>query len=189
MKRIAILASGTGTNAERIIRHLAGNSEVQVTLVLSNNPDAAVLQKAECLGVQTKVFTKAELNITGEVLHLLKDNHIDLIVLAGFLLLIPDELVQAYSNRIINIHPALLPKHGGKGMYGMHVHRAVKTCGDTTSGITIHLVNAEYDKGEILFQASCDVLPTDTPETIAAKVQDLERQHFPKVVLDFALAG
>ncbi len=186
MKRIAILASGTGTNAERIIRHLAGNSEVQATLVLSNNPDAAVLQKAEHLGVHTKMFTKAELNITGEVLHLLKDNHIDLIVLAGFLLLIPDELVQAYSNRIINIHPALLPKHGGRGMYGMHVHRAVKTCGDTTSGITIHLVNAEYDKGEILFQASCDVLPTDTPETIAAKVQALEQQHFPKVILDFA---
>lgn len=189
MKRIAIFASGTGTNAERIIRHLVGNSKVQVTLVLSNNPDAAVLQKAEHLGVQTKVFTKAELNITGEVLRLLKDKHIDLIVLAGFLLLIPDELVQAYSNRIINIHPALLPKHGGKGMYGMHVHRAVKACGDMETGITIHLVNAEYDKGRILFQASCAVTPEDTPETIAAKVQALEQQYFPSVVLDFALGG
>ena len=187
MKRLAILASGTGTNAERIIRHLAVNSEVQVTLVLSNNPDAAVLQKAEYLGVPTVVFTKTELNSTGAVLRLLKDNHIELIVLAGFLLLIPDELVQAYSNRIINIHPALLPKHGGKGMYGMHVHRAVKACGDTTSGITIHLVSTEYDKGEILFQASCAVLPSDTAEDIAFKVHELEHKHFPSVVLDFAL--
>jgi len=186
MKRIAILASGSGSNAECIMRHVAGRTDVQVTLVLSNKPDAPVLQKARDLGVEAMAFTREELYDNGRVLRLLQHHRIDVVVLAGFLLLIPDGLVQAYSDRIINIHPALLPKHGGKGMYGMHVHRAVKAAGDTESGITIHLVNAEYDKGRVLFQARCPVLPSDTVEEIAANVQQLEHRYFPVVVVEFA---
>ena len=189
MKRIAILASGTGSNAERIMRHVVGRNDVQVALVLSNKVDAPVLQKAKALGVEAIAFTRDDLYLNGRVLQLLQQHHIDVVVLAGFLLLVPDDLVQAYSDRIINIHPALLPKHGGKGMYGMHVHRAVKAAGDSESGITIHLVNAEYDKGRVLFQASCSLLPSDTAEDIAAKVLRLEHQHFPEVVVEFAVSN
>lgn len=189
MKRIAILASGTGSNAEQIMHYVAQRDDVEVALVLSNKTNAAVLQKAKDLGVVAVAFTRDELYNTGHVLRLLSEYRIDVVVLAGFLLLVPDSLVQAYSDRIINIHPALLPRHGGKGMYGMHVHRAVKAAGDDQTGITIHLVNAEYDKGRVLFQASCPILPQNTAEDIAAKVLQLEHAYFPQVVVDFAVGS
>jgi phosphoribosylglycinamide formyltransferase-1 len=186
MRRIAILASGTGSNAERIIRHVQRVDGVQVALVLSNRKEAPVLEKARALGVPCASFTKEQLN-SGHVLHLLREAHTDVVVLAGFLLLVPAALITAFPDRIINIHPALLPKHGGHGMYGMHVHRAVKEAGDAETGITIHLVNEQFDEGRVLFQASCPVLATDSPEDIAANVQKLEHRYFAEVVCDFAL--
>jgi phosphoribosylglycinamide formyltransferase 1 len=186
MRRIAILASGTGSNAERIIRHVQRVDGVQVALVLSNRKEAPVLEKARALGVPCASFTKEQLN-SGHVLHLLREAHTDVVVLAGFLLLVPAALITAFPDRIINIHPALLPKHGGHGMYGMHVHRAVKEAGDAETGITIHLVNEQFDEGRVLFQASCPVLATDSPEDIAAKVQQLEYRYFAEVVCGFAL--
>jgi phosphoribosylglycinamide formyltransferase-1 len=181
MRRIAILASGTGSNAEHIMRHAAAEDGLEVCIVLSNRSAAPVLEKARNLGVRAEAFTKEQW-ADGEVLQRLRDAGTDFIVLAGFLLLVPPALIDAFPDRIINIHPALLPRHGGKGMYGMHVHRAVKEAGDTETGITIHLVNGEYDKGRVLFQASCPVLHSDTPEDIAARVQQLEHRYFAEVV-------
>jgi phosphoribosylglycinamide formyltransferase-1 len=186
MRRISILASGTGSNAERIIRHVQGLEGLEVALVLSNRKEAPVLEKARALGIPSVAFSKEQL-ASGEVLSLLRESHIDVVVLAGFLLLVPPALIEAFPERIINIHPALLPRHGGKGMYGMHVHRAVKEAGDTETGITIHLVNERFDEGRVLFQASCPVLATDSPEDIAAKVQKLEYRYFAEVVCRFAL--
>jgi phosphoribosylglycinamide formyltransferase 1 len=186
MRRIAILASGTGSNAERIMRHVASTDGLEVCMVLSNRSAAPVLEKARSLGVHAASFTKEQW-ADGEVLQWLRDARADVVVLAGFLLLVPPALIDAFPDRIINIHPALLPRHGGKGMYGMHVHRAVKEAGDTETGITIHLVNGEYDKGRILFQAACPVLPTDTPEDIAARVQELEHRYFSEVVCGFEI--
>lgn len=179
MQRIAIFASGTGTNAERIIKHFAGHPSIEVSLVLSNKPTAKVLEKAKSLGVETRVFTRDEFYGSENVLNELKERKIDLIVLAGFMWLVPEYLVKAYSFMMINVHPALLPKFGGKGMYGMHVHRAVKEAGETETGITIHLVNEEFDKGRILFQARCEVNKNDSAEDIAAKVHELEYANFP----------
>ncbi|MCF8258749.1 MAG: phosphoribosylglycinamide formyltransferase [Flavobacteriales bacterium] len=186
MRRIAILASGTGSNAECIMRHVQGVDGVEVCLVLSNRSQAPVLEKAQSLGIRAESFTKEQW-ASGHVLQLLCVAEVDVVVLAGFLLLVPPALIEAFPDRIINIHPALLPKHGGKGMYGMNVHRAVKEAGDTETGITVHLVNAEYDKGRVLFRASCPVLPTDTPDDIAHRVQQLEHRHFAEVVCGFAL--
>lgn len=185
MKRIAILASGNGTNAERIMHHVKGVEEVEVCLVLSNRADAPVLEKARAHGIASASFTKDELT-NGQVLDLLRKANADVLVLAGFLLLVPKSIISAYPDRIINIHPALLPKHGGKGMYGMHVHRAVRASGDNTTGITIHLVNEQFDEGRVLFQASCAVLPEDTPADIAHRVQQLEHLHFAEVVCNYA---
>jgi phosphoribosylglycinamide formyltransferase 1 len=187
MRRMAILASGTGTNAENIIRHVSDIDGIEVSMVLSNKADAPVLGKARALGVRTHAFDRSQWQ-GDHVLQLLRDSRTDVLVLAGFLLLVPPKLIEAYPERIINIHPSLLPKHGGKGMYGKHVHQAVKDSGDTETGVTVHLVDAEYDKGRILFQAHCPVLPDDTPTDIALRAQQLEHQYFAKVVCDYVLS-
>lgn len=181
-KHIAIFASGTGSNARKILEYFAGRTTVKVALIVSNNSNAGVLDIALEFGIPSLVVNREALNQGDELNKALDKYGIDGIVLAGFMLLIPAWLVQRYPNKIINIHPALLPKHGGKGMYGMHVHRAVKEQGDTESGITIHVVNEQYDEGNIIFQDSCSVVPDDTPESIAAKVQVLEHQHYPRII-------
>ena len=182
MIRIAIFASGSGSNAENIANYFSKSQTVDICLFLTNNPNAYVLERAKKLGIKSKVFTKEEFLKTDEILHFLQENEINLIVLAGFLLKIPENLIKAYPNKIINIHPALLPKFGGKGMYGDNVHKAVVEADETESGITIHYVNENYDEGEIIFQVKCDVLPTDSHEDVAAKIHELEYEHFPKVI-------
>ncbi len=180
MKRIAIFASGSGTNAQKIIEHFATSKEIFVDSLWSNDENAYALIRAEKLGIETFTFDSDELYRSNEVLDKLYDHRIDLIVLAGFLWLVPRSLTELFT--VINIHPALLPKYGGKGMYGMNVHKAVLASKDKESGITIHRVNHEYDKGEIIFQATCPVLPDDTPETLAARVHELEYLHYSKVI-------
>lgn len=182
MKNIAIFASGSGTNAERIISHFQEGSVARVALVLTNKPDAEVLERAQRLGVQTLVFDRDTFYNTNQIVAALQNQAIDYVVLAGFLWLIPDNLLAAYPDRMVNIHPALLPKHGGKGMYGDRVHRAVVEAGDTESGITIHRVNAHYDSGDILEQHTVPVLPTDTPDEVAEKVHALEYTHFAPAI-------
>tara|TARA_R110002072_G_scaffold155541_7_gene305874 strand:+ start:791 stop:1360 length:570 start_codon:yes stop_codon:yes gene_type:complete len=179
MQRIAIFASGTGSNAGKIIEYFKGHLTVEVSLVLSNNPKASVLEKAANAGVETYTFNREAFYNTNKVLNRLNSKKIDMVILAGFMWLVPENLVHEYSDRIMNIHPALLPKYGGKGMYGMHVHNAVKAAAETETGITIHLVNKEYDKGRILFQASCAVDPTDSTDDIAQKIHGLEHANFP----------
>jgi len=179
--RMAVFASGSGTNAENLIEHFNKTFDKRVVMVLSNNAEAYVLKRAEHLGVPTEVFTRQELR-EGKVLRRLLGNDIDFVVLAGFLWLVPQNIIDAYRNRIVNIHPALLPKYGGKGMYGHHVHEAVLANGDKESGITIHYVNEKYDSGDIIFQARCPVMPDDTPGTLQQRVHALEYEHFPRVV-------
>lgn len=181
MKNVAILASGSGSNAENIIKHFSDSKDVHIPFVLCNKKDAFVHERARNLGVKSMTFSKDKLE-NGEILNLLKRENIDFVVLAGFLLKIPAEWVEAFPNRIVNIHPALLPKFGGKGMYGMRVHEAVVANNEKESGITIHYVNEVYDSGAIIFQAKCDVLPTDSPEDVANKVHALEYEHFPRVI-------
>ncbi len=180
--RLAIFASGSGSNAENIIRYFSTQQSVEIALVLSNKQDAFVLERAKRLGVPSAVLTNKEFREGNPVLNLMREHRIDFIVLAGFLLLIPEVLVKQYPNRIVNIHPALLPKFGGKGMYGDFVHRAVVESGEKESGITIHLVNERYDEGCIVFQATCPVLVEDTPDDVAQKVHALEYEHFPRVI-------
>ena len=182
VKKIAILASGSGSNAENIAKYFEGSDYAQVSFIMANNPDAFVLERAKRLGIESAVVTKSEFMQADGVVAMLKERDIDFVVLAGFLLLVPAKLIQAYPGRIVNIHPALLPKHGGKGMYGDNVHKAVVECGDTESGITIHLIDEQYDKGTTFFQAKCPVLPGDTYEEVAAKVHALEYEHFPRVI-------
>ncbi|MDD5507179.1 MAG: phosphoribosylglycinamide formyltransferase [Bacteroidales bacterium] len=182
MKNIAIFASGSGTNAENIAAHFRGNPQVCVRLILSNRPDALVLKRAEKLGIPTYVFSRYQLYQTDDILNILKENMICLIVLAGFLWLVPVHILKAYPNRIINIHPALLPQYGGKGFYGSVVHEAVIRSGDKESGITIHYVNEVYDSGQVIFQARCPVEPDDTPESLARKVHQLEYTYFPVII-------
>jgi len=179
MINLAVFASGSGTNAENLVRYFDRHPEIKVALILSNRPDAFVLQRAKQLNIPAFCFNKDDFQHNDKLLHLLADYRIDGLVLAGFLWLIPEQLLKAFPQRIINIHPALLPRHGGKGMYGRHVHEAVVAKGEKESGITIHLVDAEYDRGKILFQAHCPVLPDDTPEAVATKVHELEYRHFP----------
>ena len=181
MKKIAIFASGSGSNAENIIHYFAENKEVKFPVIICNKSDAFVHERAKKLNIPSRTFNKSEFE-TGEVLTLLKNENIDLIILAGFLLKIPENIIKAYPHHIINIHPALLPKFGGKGMYGMHVHEAVVAEKETESGITIHYVNENYDEGQIIFQAKCEVVPTDTPEMVAEKIHALEYEHFPKII-------
>ncbi|MFM7430155.1 MAG: phosphoribosylglycinamide formyltransferase [Flammeovirgaceae bacterium] len=180
--RICIFASGSGTNAEAIIKYFQHHPSIKVELVLTNNPAAAVLEKAKKAYVKSRVFNKSQFSESDEIVQLLQAHGITHLVLAGFLLLVPKNLIATYPNKIINIHPALLPKFGGKGMYGPKVHEAVKASGEKKTGITIHEVNEKYDEGKILFQASCEVLPSDTPQQIAAKVQALEHENYPRVV-------
>lgn len=180
--RIAIFASGSGSNAEEIIRYFKHHSSIEVVLVLSNNADALVLQRAARLNVPSCIFNKAQFRESDEVINWLKKAGVTHVVLAGFLWLVPNNLIHAFPNHIVNIHPALLPKFGGKGMYGAKVHEAVKAAGETETGITIHLVNEHYDEGEILFQTSCGVTSQDSPTAIAAKVNQLEYRHYPVVI-------
>lgn len=179
-KKIALFASGSGTNAQNFIQYFLHHKQIQVDSLWSNKSDAYALTRAQNLGVETFVFSREELRDPGNVMKKLEERGIDLIVLAGFLWLIPARLTKRF--RIVNIHPALLPKYGGKGMYGMHVHRKVIESGDRESGITIHLVNEVYDEGKVLFQARCEVVPGDTPEDVAEKVHQLEYKHFPMVI-------
>lgn len=182
MKNIAIFASGNGTNAERIILYFQHVENVNVSIVLSNKPDAGVLDRARKLGVKTFVFDRHTFRQTDEIITLLQSHKVDLVVLAGFLWLVPQNILAAYRDRIINIHPALLPKYGGKGMYGHHVHEAVIQAGEEYSGITIHYVNEKYDKGQIIFQKTVDVSPEDTPESLAEKIHKLEYEHYPRII-------
>jgi phosphoribosylglycinamide formyltransferase 1 len=182
MKNIAIFASGSGTNAENIINYFKDHKQVGVALVLSNNPEAGVLKRAHSLNVPSVVFSKKVFQNEAYVLALLENHQVDYLILAGFLWLVPAYIIKAFPDRIINVHPALLPKYGGKGMWGHHVHEAVVTNHETETGISIHLVNEKYDEGRILFQAKCEVEPTDTAENVAAKIHLLEQENFPKVI-------
>jgi phosphoribosylglycinamide formyltransferase 1 len=180
MKNIVIFASGSGSNAENIIERL--KDKVNFTLILSNKRDAYVLQRAEKLKIPTVVFDRKNFYESDDVLKILIDLQTDFVVLAGFLWLVPNNILRAFPNKIINIHPALLPKYGGKGMYGERVHKAVVENCETESGITIHLVNEKYDEGQVLFQAKCPVFPTDSPDDVAHKVHELEYKYFPEVI-------
>lgn len=181
-KNIAIFASGSGSNAENIIRYFQNSSVFRFPVIISNKAEAYVHERAKKLNINSVTFKKQDFETGERILQLLCELDVDAIVLAGFLLKVPELLVESFPDKIINIHPALLPKYGGKGMYGDHVHRAVRASGDTESGITIHFVNQHYDDGNIIFQAKCTVEPTDTYEDIAGKVHALEYEHFPKVV-------
>ncbi len=185
--RLAIFASGSGTNAEEIIKYFQHHPAIKVTALLSNNPEAYALVRAANHNVTTFIFNRKQFRETDEVLKWLKEHAITHVVLAGFLWLIPENLIRAFPGKIINIHPALLPKFGGKGMYGMKVHEAVKQAGETETGITIHKVNELYDKGEILFKGICPVSPYDSPEDIANKVHKLEYFWYPKIIEDWIL--
>lgn len=182
MKRIVIFASGSGSNAENLIRFFQNNAHVEVTHILTNNPHAKVLERAKNLNISAFSFNRQAFSKSDDVLNVLKTFQPDLIVLAGFLWKFPEHILAAFPNKVINIHPALLPNYGGKGMYGMHVHQAVVTNKETKTGISIHLVNEHYDQGALIFQTTCPVLPTDTAEDVAKKIHALEMEHFPKVI-------
>lgn len=182
MKRIVIFASGSGTNAENLIKFFHNRDNASVILVLSNNPHAKVLERAKNLNVSALSFNKIAFTQTNDVLNILKAAQPDLIVLAGFLWKFPVHILKEFPNKVINVHPALLPKYGGKGMYGHFVHEAVVKHKETETGITIHYVNEHYDEGAIIFQAKCVVNANDTAEDVAAKIHKLEMEHFPKVV-------
>jgi phosphoribosylglycinamide formyltransferase-1 len=179
---IAIFCSGSGSNAQKIIEYFEGHPTIKVSVLMANQPEAYALERASKLGVPTFVFDREDFYRSDRVLEELRRLNIQWIVLAGFLWLVPENLIGAYPNRILNIHPALLPNYGGKGMYGMNVHRAVVENKEKLSGITIHFVNPHYDEGNIIFQASCMLEKTDTPEVVAQKVQVLEHAHFARVV-------
>lgn len=179
---IAVFASGNGSNAENIFRYFQHHASIRVSCLLSNKQDAFVLERAKQWNIPTYTFNKTDLYENGKVAEILQKKQIDWIVLAGFLWLIPAWMIEQYPQRILNIHPALLPQYGGKGMYGMKVHRAVWENKETCTGITIHYVNAFYDEGEIVFQAKTQISPEDTPETIAQKVHQLEYKYFPAII-------
>ncbi len=181
MKRIAIFASGSGTNAENIVSYFKNSSTINVVLILTNNPSAKVLERAQKLNIPSKIFNKNDLNESDEFLQFLI-SEVDYIILAGFLWLLPMRIVQKFPNRIINIHPALLPKYGGKGMFGMKIHQAVIENQEKETGITIHFVNESYDDGAIVFQKSIKLDENDTPEMVAAKIHELEYKYFPTVI-------
>lgn len=182
MVNIAIFVSGSGSNCENIIRYFQQNNEVNIALVISNKADAYALTRAKNLNVPSIVLPKAEFNDRTKVLNLMKENKIDFIVLAGFLLIIPDWLIDAYPKRMLNLHPALLPKFGGIGMYGHHVHEAVRKANETETGMTVHWVSNVCDGGEIIAQFRTPITPTDTPDDIADKEHVLEMEHFPQVI-------
>jgi phosphoribosylglycinamide formyltransferase 1 len=182
MHNLAIFASGNGSNAENIIRYFRQGQSITVSCICTNRPDAYVIKRAGNLDVDVLVFNRKEFTEGGSVLDFLRSHNTGWIVLAGFLWLVPGYLIREYPQRIINIHPALLPKHGGPGMYGENVHKSVIDNGDKETGITIHLIDKDYDRGHILFQAKCPVLSDDTPESLAARVHGLEYEHYPKVI-------
>ena len=181
VKKIAILASGSGSNAENIANYFAGSDYAEVSFIIANNPNAFVLERAKRLGIEAAVVTKAEFMEADGIIAMLQEREIDFVVLAGFLLLVPQKLIQAYPGKIVNIHPALLPKHGGKGMYGDNVHKAVVAAGEKFSGITVHLVNEHYDSGDILLQATVALEEGETPDSLAQKIHKLEYAYFPIV--------
>lgn len=180
--RIAIFASGSGTNAEAILNYFRDSHDINVVLLLSNNPSAYALERAKKFGVKSETFTRVQFRDSNEVLDKLQNENITHIVLAGFLWLVPVNLIAAFPGKIVNIHPALLPKYGGKGMYGAKVHEAVRAANERETGITIHVVNEQYDEGAILFQARCAVGISDTSDSIAGKVHHLEHEHFPREI-------
>ena len=182
MKKIAIFASGSGSNAENIIQYFAQKPQFCVKSVFCNVPDAYVLERAKKFRIPTFVFNREEFRNPDKVFRQLQEQEIDFIVLAGFLWLMPSFITAAWPNKIVNIHPALLPAYGGKGMYGHYVHEAVIAAGEKESGITIHYVNDHYDQGAIIFQAKCPVLPTDTPDDLAARIHELEYRYFPEII-------
>ena len=185
---LAILASGSGSNAEEIIKYFQEHPSIGVSLLLSNNPEAYALERARKFNIRNGVFTRDEFKEGTSIMKWLMEEKITHVILAGFLWLIPNYLIKQYPHAIINIHPALLPKFGGKGMYGMKVHESVKNLGEIQTGITIHEVNDHYDEGEIIFQTSCAIHPDDTPDIIAQKVHALEYEHYPKVIEQWILS-
>lgn len=185
MKKIALFASGSGSNVENIYNYFKEKTDVQITKVYCNNRNAGVLERCNRLGIPFMLFSKTDFLKSNKVENDIEDNNIDLIVLAGFLLLIPEKFIERFKERVINIHPALLPKHGGQGMYGDNVHKSVVQHKDTESGITIHLVNEIYDDGEIIFQAKCEVNPLDTYSDVAEKVHVLEYEHYPRIIEEY----
>ncbi len=183
VKRIAVFASGNGSNAENLIKYFNDRREIaEVALVVCNRPDALALRRAEALGVASVVMSRDRLNDPESIIGVLAAYEIDFIVLAGFLLKVPEFLLDRYRGRIVNIHPALLPKFGGKGMYGRHVHEAVVAAGERETGITIHHVSERYDEGQVIFQAAVGVSADDTPADVERKVRDLEMRHLPEVI-------
>jgi len=182
MHRIAIFASGSGSNAQKIMEYFQDHPTVSVHLILSNNPDAYVLTRARKFHIPVLTFSRQELYQSSHILDILSVQEIDYIVLAGFMWLIPTYILKHYPNRILNIHPALLPGYGGKGMYGMRVHEAVIAAGEKESGISIHYVNENYDEGQLIFQAKCPVQPGDTPETLANRIHLLEHKYYPEII-------
>lgn len=183
MINIAIFASGSGSNAENLFKYYANSTNVKIKLIITNNENAGVVEKANRYRKNIQIISKTALsNYTEQLIDFLQTEKVDLIVLAGFLLKIPEALVKAFPNRIINIHPSLLPKYGGKGMYGANVHKAVVEANEKESGITIHFVNEEYDKGEIILQAKCEVSNNETIETLAEKIHQLEYEYLPKAL-------
>lgn len=182
IRNIAVFASGSGTNAENIIRCFERSRLARVALVVTNKSNAYVLQRAADLGVPSRIYPKADWETGAAVLVALREFGIDFIVLAGFLVRVPDAILEAYPRRIVNIHPSLLPKYGGRGMYGMRVHQAVLEAGEKETGITIHYIDDRYDEGDVIFQAVCPVLGTDTPDDVAARVHRLEYKHYPEVI-------
>lgn len=187
MKNLAIFASGSGTNAENIIKYFSNRMTAKVALVLSNKQEAPVLKRAAKFNIPSKIFDRNEFYGSETVYDYLQKYEIDFIVLAGFLWLVPENILTRYSGRIVNIHPALLPAHGGKGMYGEKVHKAVIENAEKESGITIHYVNASYDEGDVIFQARCKVLPDDSPETLAHRIHQLEYLHFPEIIEELVM--
>ena len=182
MRNIAIFASGAGTNARNIIKYFSLNEKIKVSIVVSNNPKAGVHEEAQKLQVPSITLSKNDFISGQPVLNLLNKYQIDFIVLAGFMCKIAENILQSFPNRIINIHPALLPKYGGKGMYGNHVHEAVVAAGEKETGITIHYINENYDEGNIIFQTSCKISQSDTPDTVASKVHALEYKYYPVII-------
>ena len=181
MIRIIIFASGSGTNAENIIRYFNDSNKIKITAVFSNKKDAKVLERANKYGIKTKVFSRKEFYKTQNILNFLKKDA-DFIVLAGFLWKVPEEIIEVFKDKIINIHPALLPNYGGKGMYGKHIHKAIIANKESKTGITIHYVNKNYDEGAIIFQKEVALSNDDTPESVAKKIYVLEQENFPRVI-------
>jgi phosphoribosylglycinamide formyltransferase 1 len=182
MTKIAVFASGSGTNAQRIAEFFNGHPSISVDIIFTNNKDAFVIERAKLLNIPYIIFNRKDFCENGSVMAELKNRRIDFIVLAGFLWLVPNDIIRAYQGRMVNIHPALLPAYGGKGMYGAFVHEAVVANKEKISGITIHLVNDHYDSGDIIFQARCEVSTSDTTDSLAAKIHALEYEHFPKII-------